>query len=86
MKGWLKLLQEKKEKEWEQRQRKQIEENIDKRCEMIKTNQGKMIASLLNKPYKKIILNRFIEQEEEMTNLIAEPELVKASVAEHYKK
>src|SRR6185295_2654618 len=34
MKGWQRLLQEKKKKEWEQIQRKQIEENIDKRCEM----------------------------------------------------
>src|ERR1043165_5850740 len=84
MKSWQKLLQEKKKKEWEQKQRKQIEENIDKRCEMIKTDQEKMIASLLNKPYKKIVLDRFIKQEEETTCLVLESELVKAGVAEHY--
>jgi len=86
MKGWRKLLQEKKKREWEQVQRKQIEENIDKRCEMIKTDQGRMIASLLNRPYKKIILDRFIEQEGEETILITELETVKAGIAEHYKK
>jgi len=86
MKGWQKLLQEKKKKDWERSQRRQIEESIDRRCEMIKTDQGKMIASLLNKPYKKIMLDRFIEQEEETTNLIVEPESVKTGVAEHYKK
>jgi len=40
IKGWQRIFKEKKEKEWERAQRKQIEENINKRCEMIKTNQG----------------------------------------------
>src|ERR1043165_939157 len=78
IKGWQKLLQEKKKKEWESMQRKQIEENIDKRCEMIKTDQGKMIASLLNRPYKKITLDRFIKQEEEETILVTDPDLVRS--------
>jgi len=86
IKGWQKLLQKKKKKELKQDQRRQIEENIDKRCEIIKTDQGKMIASLLNKLYKKITLDRFIEQEEKLTNLTVEPELVKIGVAKHYKK
>jgi hypothetical protein len=86
IKGWQKILQEKKKKEWEQKQRKQIEDNIDKRCEMIKTDQGKMIASLLNKPYKKVTLDRIIEQTEEETRLVTEAELVKEATVEHYKK
>ena len=86
MKGWQKILQEKKKKEWEQKQRRQIEENIDKRCEMIKTDQGKMIISLLNRPYKKIILDRFIEQREEETKLVTEPDAVKEGIEEHYKR
>src|ERR1043165_10251328 len=53
---------------------------------MIKTDQGKMIASLLNKPYKKIVLDRFIKQEENLTCLVSEPESVKAGVAEHYRE
>jgi len=85
MKGWQKILQEKKKKEWEQKQRRQIEENIDKRCEMIKTDQGKIIASFLNRPYKKIILDRLIKQVEEDTYLIMKPKEVKTDVAEHYK-
>jgi hypothetical protein len=86
IKGWKKLLLERKKKNWERVQRKQIEENIDKRCEMIRTNQGKMIASLLNRPYKKIVLDRFIKQTEEETNLLTSPEDVRTGVAEHYKK
>jgi hypothetical protein len=52
---------------------------------MIKTDQGKMIASLLNRPYKKIVLNRFMIQEEEKEELIKEPNAVKAGLEEHYK-
>jgi hypothetical protein len=86
MKGWKKLLIERKKKNWERVQRKQIEENIDKRCEMIRADQGKMIASLLNRPYKKIVLDRFIKQVEEKTNLLTSPEDVRVGVAEHYEK
>src|ERR1043165_6856960 len=86
MKDWQRLLQEKKKKEWKRIQRKQIEENIDKRYEMIKTDQGKTIASLLNRPYKKIVLDRFIKQVGEKTVLITKLEDVKIEVAEHYKK
>src|SRR6185295_9661329 len=53
---------------------------------MIKTDQGKMIASLLNRLYKKITLDRFIKQEEEKTILVTDPDLVKEGIAEHYKK
>src|ERR1043165_4824452 len=66
--------------------RKEIEENIDKRCEMIKTDQRKMIISLLNRLYKKIVLNRFIEQREEETKLVTEPDAVKEGIEKHYKR
>jgi hypothetical protein len=44
-----------------------------------------MIASLLNRPYKKIILDRLIKQVGEETHLITKPEEIKADVAKHYK-
>jgi hypothetical protein len=53
---------------------------------MIGTEQGKMITSLLNRPYKKIVLDRFLEETEERACLQTEPEAVKIGVAEHYKK
>ena len=40
MKGWQRIIKEKRKKEWEQVQRKQIKENTNKRYEMIKTDQG----------------------------------------------
>src|ERR1043165_8837182 len=45
-----------------------------------------MIASLLNRPYKKIVLDRFIKQEGESMCLVSEPESVRAGIAEHYKE
>ena len=78
-------MQERRKTEWEKEQRRQIEENIDKRCAMIKTNQGKMIASLLNRPYKKIVLDRFIKQSEKEMVLRTEPEDIRKGIAEHYK-
>ena len=51
---------------------------------MIKTDQGWMITSLLNWPYKKIILDRFIIQDKEEVNLITEPKAVLSGLAKHY--
>ena len=45
-----------------------------------------MITSLLNRPYKKIVLDRFVKQEEEIICLVIEPKLVKAGIAEHYRE
>ena len=84
IKGWQRIIKEKRKKEWEQAQRKQIEENINRRYEMIKTDQGRMIASLLNKSYKKINLDRFITQDKEEVKLISEPNAVLNSLAEHF--
>ena len=44
------------------------------------------MLKIYNKLYKKIILDRFIKQEEEETNLVTEPELVKIRITEYYKK
>jgi len=43
-----------------------------------------MIISLLNRPYKKILLDRFVTQDEEEVKLITEPSAVKAGLAKHY--
>jgi hypothetical protein len=84
IKGWQRILKDKRKEEWEQAQRKQIEENINRRCEMIKTDQGRMIASLLNKPYKKIVLDRFIIQSTEETSLVTEPKAVLDGLGKHF--
>ena len=53
---------------------------------MIKTDQGRMLASLLNRPYKKIVLDRFMKQEEENKMLVTDPEAVKCGIAAHFKE
>ena len=84
IKGWQRIFKEKRKEEWEYVQRKQIEENVNRRCEMIKTDQGRMIASLLNKPYKKIMLDRYLVQDKEKVNLVTEPNAFLNGLAEHF--
>ncbi|CAG8662315.1 4134_t:CDS:2, partial [Paraglomus occultum] len=47
-------------------------------------DQGRMIASLLNKPYKKITLDRYLVQNKEEVNLVTEPNAVLNGLAEHF--
>ena len=86
IRGWQGVFRKIRKEEWELAQRKKIEESIDKRCEMIKTDQGRMLASLLNRPYKKIVLDRFMKQEEENKILVTDPEAVKCGIAAHFKE
>src|SRR5260363_94512 len=85
IRGWQQIFNEKRKKEWEQKQKRQIEDCVSKRCEMIGSEQGRMITNLLNRPYKKIVLDRFLEKTGEEARLQTEPENVKAGVAKHYK-
>jgi len=62
-----------------------MQENINKRCEMIRSEQGKMLASLLNKPYNKITLDRVIKKEDQKAELILEPAIVEHEVKQHFK-
>ena len=41
LKGWLRIIDKRRREEWEKIKRKEIQENIDKRCERIKSEQGK---------------------------------------------
>ena len=42
----------------------EIRECIDRRCEMIKDNQRRMINSLLEKPFKKVVIDRLLIDKE----------------------
>src|ERR1043165_9389809 len=84
VKDWQRIIKERRKEEWRQDQRKHIEENINRRCKMIKTDQGRMIASLLNKPYKKIMLDRYLVQNKKEINLVTEPNTVLNGLAEHF--
>ncbi|CAG8816729.1 86_t:CDS:1, partial [Gigaspora rosea] len=49
--GWWKILFIKNSERVEKEKLKQIDENIEKRCQMIDGDQGRMLASLLEKPF-----------------------------------
>ena len=64
----------------------EIRECIDRRCEMVKDNQRRMIDSLLEKPFKKVVINRLLIEGSENKELIKEPEEVLKKTADHFKK
>ncbi|CAG8795683.1 15036_t:CDS:1, partial [Gigaspora margarita] len=55
--------------ELEQAQIKIINNRISERCEMIDGNQGKMLASLLDKPFSKIKINQLLTRDEKARRL-----------------
>ena len=84
LKGWWKILKEKNQRELEVATRKEINEKINRRCEMIHNAQGKMIASLLNKPLKKIKLEKLIVKEGLYHTLISEEKQVLEKTRDHF--
>ena len=64
----------------------EIRECIDRRCEMIKDNQRRMINSLLEKPFKKVVIDRLLIDNEGDRELYNEPEEVLIRTAEHFKR
>jgi exonuclease III len=66
--------------------RLEIRECIDRRCEMIKNNQRRMINSLLEKPFKKVVIDRLLVEEEGNKELLNEPVEVLEKTADHFRK
>ncbi|CAG8763456.1 9553_t:CDS:1, partial [Gigaspora rosea] len=73
LRGWWKILFIKNSERVEKEKLKQIEENIEKCCQMIDGDQGRMLASLLEKPFKCAIIDRIIESSNNSRALISEP-------------
>lgn len=84
LKGWWKILYAKRAEEIEQQRRKEIEENIERRHQMIDGKQGKMLASLLEKPYRKIQIDRLLEEKDNYKELITDPDEVLKRTKEHF--
>ena len=64
----------------------EIRDCIDRRCEMIKDNQRRMINSLLEKPYKKVVIDKLLIDERGGKELFNKSEEVLRRTAEHFKK
>ncbi|CAG8769407.1 20456_t:CDS:1, partial [Gigaspora rosea] len=77
LRGWWKILFIKNSERVEKEKLKQIEEDIEKRCQMIDGDQERMLASLLEKPFKCAIIDKIIESSNNSRTLISEPLQVK---------
>jgi len=82
---WWKIIKEKLVAENSNALRLEINEHIDRRCEMIKNNQSRMINSLLEKPFKKVAIDRLLINKVEGNELLNNPEEVLNATAEHFR-
>ncbi|CAG8795386.1 9111_t:CDS:2, partial [Gigaspora rosea] len=72
LRGWWKILFIKNSERVEKEKLKQIEENIEKHCQIIDGGQGRILASLLEKLFKCAIIDRIIESSNNSRVLISE--------------
>ncbi|CAG8546493.1 44356_t:CDS:2 [Gigaspora margarita] len=63
---------------------KEIQEKINDRCEMINEKQSKMLASLLDKLFNKIKINRLVKKESFQRSLLLETNKILAHTKEHF--
>jgi len=82
---WWKIIKEKLVAENSNAIRLEINEHVDRRCEMIKNNQSRMINSLLEKPFKKVAIDRLLINKVEGNELLNNPEEVLNATAEHFR-
>jgi len=84
MKGWWRIINKKRSDEIERWKRKEIEDCIERRCEMIANNQGKMLNSLLNRPHSKVVVDRLFKEEGATKVLVTSPSKVREETKIHY--
>ncbi|CAG8819522.1 9054_t:CDS:2, partial [Gigaspora margarita] len=70
LKSWWKILRARRVSELESQKKKEIEESIEKRCQMIEDKQGVMLTSLLDRNFRKVKLDRLLEVENNRKKLI----------------
>ena len=64
----------------------EIRESVNQRCEMLKDNQRRMINSILEKPFKKIAIDRILINEAKGKDFFNDPDEVLEKTAEHFSK
>jgi plasmid stabilization system protein ParE len=84
LRGWWKILYKKRAEELEKQQAKEIEQNIERRCQMINGKQRRMLMSLLDRPIKKIRIDRLIELENLSRVLITDSHMVLEKTKFHF--
>ncbi|CAG8818957.1 39932_t:CDS:2, partial [Gigaspora margarita] len=63
---------------------KEIQERINDRCEIINGKQGKMLASLLDKPFNKIKIDRLVKENGLQRSLLLERDKILVHTKEHF--
>jgi ribonuclease HI/exonuclease III len=83
---WTKVLEKKIQKEEQRAREKMIIENIEKRYGMIGKSEKQMLNSILERPWKSILIEKILVARElsDRSELILDPELVKNQVDEHF--
>ncbi|CAG8846227.1 14880_t:CDS:1, partial [Gigaspora margarita] len=65
---------------------KQIEWCIKRRCQMIDGKQGKMLASLLEKPFNHVVVDKLLKNQNNIRVLTCDPEKVKEKTKKFIQK
>ncbi|CAG8799805.1 12810_t:CDS:2, partial [Gigaspora rosea] len=86
LRGWWKILFIKNSERVEREKLKQIKENIKKHCQIIDGDQRRMLASLLEKPFKCAIIDKIIESSNNSRTLISKPLQVKKKTRDSFQR
>src|SRR5260363_107885 len=82
--GWWKILFNKNSDRIEKEKLKQIEWCIERRCQMIDGEQGRMLASLLEKPFNHVVVDKLLENQNNIRVLTCDPGKVKEKTKEFF--
>ncbi|CAG8754470.1 6816_t:CDS:10, partial [Gigaspora margarita] len=86
LKGWWMILSQKDKTNKNYAKLKKIQERINDRCEMIDGKQDKILASLLDKPFNKIKINKLVKENGLQRSLLLERDEILAHTKEHFKR
>ena len=64
----------------------EIRKSVNQRYEMLKDNQRRMINSILEKPFKKVAIDRILINEAKGKEFFNDPDEVLGKTAEHFSK
>ncbi|CAG8669123.1 42137_t:CDS:2 [Gigaspora margarita] len=81
--NWM-ILSQKDKADKNQAKLKEIQERINDRCEMIDEKQGKMLASLLNKPFNKFKIDKLVKENGLQRSLLLKRDKILAHTKEHF--
>ena len=79
LKEWIKIFNLQLQQDLKKKDTENVNKFVNDRCEYVNTNQKKMLTSLLNRDFKKIILDRAVKiSEDGSASLITDPDKLQA--------